>query len=269
LLGIINVTPDSFSDAGASFSSSDAVEHAATLLREGADVLDIGGESTRPQGATPVDAAEELRRILPVIGEIVARFPDATISIDTVKAVVADAALRAGAHIVNDVSAGRLDPEMHAVCARHGAGVILMHSRGAISDMASYANAEYDADPVAAVLDELGAAAHSAMRQGVERGAIAIDPGLGFSKRTEHSVAMLRGVSRLATPGFPLVVGVSRKRFIGELSGEAEPTRRVFGGIAANVVALGAGAMLFRVHDVLANRQALDVAWGIMTGRSG
>ena len=269
VLGVLNVTPDSFSDGGKYFSASVALDHAARMIEEGADIIDVGGESTRPQGATPVSYKEELDRVLPVVSELAARHPSSLISVDTVKSKVAEAALAAGAHIINDVSAFRLDSRMAAVCAAHDAGVILMHSRGDVSDMATYEKAGYGYDPVGEILSELLASVSKAVSRGVNAATIAIDPGLGFSKFSSHSTAVLANLKRFSSAGHPVVVGVSRKRFIGELSGVAEPAARIFGGVAANIVALMNGAMLFRVHDVLATRQALDVAWGIINQGDG
>ena len=269
ILGIVNVTPDSFSDGGQFFSGNAAVEHAVQLVEEGADLIDVGGESTRPQGATPVSVGDELARVLPVVRALRARLPHVPISVDTVKSEVAAAVLDEGAEVINDVSAFRLDPRGAAVCARADAGVILMHSRGAVSDMATYVHAEYEADVVADVIRELSASAAGAEAAGVARCRIALDPGIGFAKRSEHSLGVLAGLPRLADLGYPLVVGVSRKRFIGELSGVREPAQRIEGTIAANVMALAAGARIFRVHDVRAARRALDVAWGILQSGTG
>ncbi|HET6701089.1 MAG TPA: dihydropteroate synthase [Gemmatimonadaceae bacterium] len=264
VMGILNVTPDSFSDGGRFFSVEHAVARADTLRAEGADVIDVGGESTRPQGATPVDAAEECRRVLPVIAEIRRRFPDAVISVDTVKAEVAEAALAAGAAIVNDVSAFRLDERMADVCARASAGVVLMHSRGGVSDMATFAHAEYGADVAGEVLAELVPRAGAAELAGVRHDAIALDPGIGFSKRSEHSLAVLADLPRLVDAGYPVMVGVSRKRFVGEITGVGTAAERVHGTTGANVMALALGARIFRVHDVAAARHALDVGWAIL-----
>jgi dihydropteroate synthase len=269
ILGIVNVTPDSFSDGGNFFSPGDAIAHAGRLLDEGADVLDIGGESTRPQNAQPVPADEELRRVMPVIEGIRGRHPDAVLSIDTVKADVARAALDAGAQIVNDVSGFRLDMRMGDVCARAGAGVILMHSRGGVSDMARYEHAVYGDDVMADVLAELEGSLGAADRAGIAPEAIALDPGIGFGKRSAHSVTLLRELPRLVALGRPVVIGVSRKRFIGELSHVTDPAERVPGTTAANLVALLRGARLFRVHDVAAARQALDVAWALLGETDG
>jgi dihydropteroate synthase len=264
ILGIINVTPDSFSDGGNFFSPADAVAHGESLLQQGADILDVGGESTRPQNAQPVPADEETRRVVPVIADLRKRHPDAVLSVDTVKAEVAAAALDAGADIINDVSGFRLDVRMGDVCARAGAGVILMHSRGGVSDMARYDHAVYGDDITGDVLAELEGSLAAADRAGVATECIALDPGIGFGKRGAHSVAILRDLPRLVALGHPVAVGASRKRFIAELSRPAEPAERIPGTIAANLVALLHGARLFRVHDVAAARQALDVAWALL-----
>jgi len=267
ILGIINVTPDSFSDGGKFLSHAEAVEQGVRLVEEGADVLDIGGESTRPQGAVPVDAAEELRRVMPVVRSLRERFPSLPLSVDTVKSDVARSVLAEGVDIINDVSAFRLDPAMAGVCAQAGAGVILMHSRGGVSEMGTYRFATYGADVMGEVMSELASAANAAESAGVERRRIALDPGVGFAKRTEHSVAVLGAVDRLVALGYPVAIGTSRKRVVGELSGVSTPADRVDGTIAANVMALALGARIFRVHDVRAARRALDVAWSILQSR--
>jgi len=267
ILGIINVTPDSFSDGGQFFSPEQAVAQGLRLVEEGADVLDIGGESTRPQGAEPVDASEELRRVVPVVRSLRERLPQVPLSVDTVKSGVARAVLEEGVEIINDVSAFRLDPAMAAVCAEARAGVILMHSRGGVSEMGTYRFATYGADVMGDVIGELRSAATAAECAGVERTRIALDPGIGFAKRTEHSVAVIGALDRLANLGYPVAIGVSRKRFVGELSGVSTPADRVDGTIAANVMALTLGARIFRVHDVRAARRALDVAWSILQRR--
>jgi dihydropteroate synthase len=262
-MGILNVTPDSFSDGGRFDDPSRAIEQAALMIAEGADIIDVGGESTRPQGAKPVSAAEERGRVVPVIGEIVRRFPQAIISVDTVKAETAEAALGAGARIVNDVSGFRLDPRMAALCARERCGVVLMHSRGEVADMATYQHAVYD-DVVSAVIDELRASLDVALASGIEGSAIVLDPGLGFSKRSEHSLAMIAALPRIAALGQPVLIGASRKRFVGDLTGVRDPSARQFGTVGANVAGLLLGARIFRVHDVAPSRQALDVAWAVI-----
>jgi dihydropteroate synthase len=263
-MGILNVTPDSFSDGGDFFSIENALARAETMVAEGADIIDVGGESTRPQGARPVDADEERRRVLPVITALRSRFSQVAISIDTVKADVAADALREGATIVNDVSAFRLDPRMPHVCAEAGAGVVLMHSRGGVSDMATFEHATYGPDVMGEVIDELLPRAQAAEAAGVQREAIVLDPGIGFSKRGAHSVAVLSELPRLTEMGYPVLIGVSRKRFIGEITGVREAAQRIHGTTGANVMALAGGARIFRVHDVGAARQALDVAWAIL-----
>jgi dihydropteroate synthase len=263
-MGILNITPDSFSDGGAFLSADDALAQAEVMLAEGADLIDVGGESTRPQGARPVDADEERRRVLPVIAALRRRFPDAAISIDTVKAGVAADALREGATIVNDVSALGLDPHMADVCASAGAGVVLMHSRGGVSDMATFEHATYGGDVMGEVINELLPRAQAAEAAGVRREAIVLDPGIGFAKRSEHSITVLAELPRLTDMGYPVLIGVSRKRFIGEITGIREAAQRVHGTTGANVMALAGGARIFRVHDVAAARQALDVAWAIL-----
>ena len=263
IMGILNVTPDSFSDGGQFFSRDAAIEHAMRLRDEGADIVDVGGESTRPQGAVRVDAAEELRRVIPVIASIAESVPDIVVSVDTVKSDVARAAVGAGAEIVNDVSGFRLDPRMGEICAGTGAGVVLMHSRGSVTDMGTYAHAQYD-DVVDEVCAELRQSVDAARGAGVASDRIAIDPGIGFAKRGEHSLNMLAALPRLAEWGYPVVVGVSRKRFLGEIAGVSEAAARVHATVGANVAALHRGARVFRVHDVAANRQALDVAWAVM-----
>jgi len=267
VMGILNVTPDSFSDGGRFLSTDDAVARAVTMQEKGADIIDVGGESTRPQGAVRVSADDEMRRVLPVIERIARACPEACISVDTVKSSVARAALDAGAHIVNDVSALRLDPEIAPVCADRGAGLVLMHSRGDVSTMGTYALATYD-DVVPEVLHELGGRLSVARAAGISDEHIAVDPGIGFAKTTEHSLALLSALPRLAAWGLPVMVGVSRKRFIGEITGAREPGGRLNGTVGANVAALALGARIFRVHDVVENRQALDVAWKVLGPRT-
>ncbi len=265
VMGIVNVTPDSFSDGGNYFSPSAALVHAAKLLAEGADILDIGGESTRPQGAESVSTDEEIRRVLPIVRTLATEHPEALISVDTVKSAVAEAAIQAGAHIVNDVSAMRLDGEMASVCARHEVGVVLMHSRGGVEDMASYVHADFVGDPLDEVLRELRERVDVALANDIPRERIAVDPGIGFGKRSAHSLRLLGCLERLVAWGLPVMVGVSRKRFIGELTNVADPSRRVFGSVGAAVSSYERGARIFRVHDVAATRQALDVAAAIRT----
>lgn len=262
VIGIINITPDSFSDGGAFLAPEAAVAHGRRLVAEGADVLDLGGESTRPN-AEPVAESEELERVLPVIRALREAVPGTPLSIDTVKASVAAAALDAGAAIVNNVSAMRLDPEMAGVCARSGAGVVLMHSRGDVSAMASFAGATYG-DVTSEVLAELAERVDEALVAGIDGEALVVDPGIGFSKRTEHSLRVLADLPRLGALGYPVMVGVSRKRFIGEITGVTTAADRDEGTLGVDVVALTLGAALFRVHDVRGARRSLDAAWAIL-----
>jgi dihydropteroate synthase len=264
IMGIINVTPDSFSDGGKFFSPSAAAAHGRMLIAQGADMLDVGGESTRPQGATAVSVDEELQRVIPVLDALRESDPDIPLSVDTVKSEVARESLAHGAEVINDVSGFRLDPAMAEVCAAANAGVILMHSRGTVETMATYAEAGYGDDVVGEIIAELGARVEWARAAGVARERIAIDPGVGFAKRSEHSLAVLRELPRFAELGLPVAVGVSRKRFIGEKSGARSLEDRIDGTIAANVLAFAGGARIFRVHDVDHARRALDMAWSIL-----
>jgi len=258
-MGILNVTPDSFFDGGLYRDPEAALARAHRLLEEGADLIDVGGESTRP-GARRVSSAEERSRVVPVVRALARAWPDLLLSVDTTRSEVAAAALDEGAAVVNDVSALRLDPGLAATCATRGAGLVLMHSRGDVDRMASYETAKYGEDPVSEIVDELERALAAARAAGVPDSALVVDPGLGFSKRTEHSVAVLRQLPRLGRLGRPVLIGPSRKRFIGELSGGLPVGDRLPGTIAACVAGLLAGARLFRVHDVGAVRRALDVA---------
>lgn len=279
IFGILNVTPDSFSDGGNFVSPDAAIAHAGRLIDEGADAIDVGGESTRP-GAQPVSLRDELRRVLPTIRAIRSRWSDVAISIDTVKAEVARAALAEGASIVNDVSGLTLDPEMPRVCAEAGCNVVVMHSRGTVAEMASYDNATYGADPVGEILAELDQSVRAAQLAGIHPARIAIDPGLGFSKRTGHSLAVLAELRRVVDYGYPVFVGASRKRVIAELiryvaanagnplpidasSPEVDNDDRDMATVGVNIVAFFAGARIFRVHRVRPNRLALDAAWAL------
>jgi dihydropteroate synthase len=257
LMGIVNVTPDSFSDGGLFLEPEMAVEHARQLLEEGADLLEVGGESTRP-GAGAVDAEEELQRVGPVLeglGDVVV-----PISIDTSKVEVARAALDAGAEMVNDVTALRSEPDLAALCAERDCVVILMHMQGTPRTMQE--NPTYD-DVVDDVKAFLAERIEFATREGLAETRIWVDPGIGFGKTVDHNLELLRRLGELRTLGRPIVVGASRKSFIGKLTGR-EVTDRVGGTIAANVVARKNGAEVLRVHDVLEGRQALDVADAIL-----
>ncbi|MFM8304416.1 MAG: dihydropteroate synthase [Actinomycetota bacterium] len=262
VMGVVNVTPDSFSDGGRWLDPDAAVDHGLALVAAGATVLDVGGESTRP-GADPVDADEERARIEPVVARL-AGAAGVPISVDTTKAVVAAAALDAGARIVNDVSAGRFDAGLLPLVAERGAGVVLMHMLGEPRTMQD--DPRYD-DVVAEVAGFLVDRAAVARRAGVPEAAIALDPGIGFGKTRTHNLVLLAHLDDLvARVGFPVVVGTSRKRFIGEvLTGEAgeagEPPadRRDDGTLATTVWATECGARVIRVHDAAAAARAIDL----------
>lgn len=266
VMGILNVTPDSFSDGGNFFSVDSALEQAEKMLEDGAGIIDVGGESTRP-GAVSIEAAQESDRVVPVIAEIRKRWPGAIISIDSTKASVAEAALDAGADIINDVSAMRLDPEMAPLAGKTNAGVILMHSRGSVDDMATYNHAQYH-DVTSEVISELNSQLLVAEEAGVDRKYVVMDPGLGFSKKSEHSIRIIHQLSRFAALDTPIMVGVSRKRFVREalLNSASMPSLddRDSATAAVNVMALERGAMIFRVHNVRATRNALETAWSIL-----
>ena len=255
VMGIVNVTPDSFFDGGRHLATDAARAHCDRLVQEGADILDIGGESTRP-GADPLPAPEELRRVSPVLEALRGRVT-VPISIDTYKAAVAERALDLGASIVNDVSALAYDPALAGVVARRGAAVILMHNRGRSADM--YAAAAYD-DVVGEIGEELLARVEVARRAGVAADRIVLDPGLGFAKRAAHSLAALAGLPRLAALGFPLLSGPSRKSFLKAALGDVPPERRVWGTAAAVTASVLAGAHIVRVHDVAAMVDVVRVA---------
>jgi dihydropteroate synthase len=256
LLGILNVTPDSFSDGGRFLDPEAALLQAAALLEQGASIIDVGGESTRPGRTTEVPLDEELRRVIPIVRRLLQEFPDLMISVDTVKAGVARAALDAGVAIINDVSALRLDPAMPATVAAGRAGVILMHSRGSILEIASYTHADYAGDVVGAVLAELREAVTRATQAGVSADAIVVDPGFGFSKTVDQNMLLLDQLTSLQSLGRPVLVGPSRKRFLGSATGLAVEDRDR-ATAAACALAYERGARLFRVHAVASVRETL------------
>jgi dihydropteroate synthase len=259
LMGVLNVTPDSFSDGGEVFSKEVAAARAGAMLEEGAEIIDVGGESTRP-GSDPVSPEEEARRVIPVVQGILAEHPDTIVSIDTYRSETAGSALEAGVRIVNDVTALRGDPRMARVVAEARCPVILMHMLGEPKTM------QHDpryGDVVREVRDFLAERADHAIAEGVEPEKIVVDPGIGFGKTLDHNLALLYHLDELVELGFPVLVGTSRKSFIGRITGVEEARDRVFGTVAANVIAYERGATLFRVHDVQANREALAVAQAI------
>jgi dihydropteroate synthase len=258
LLGILNLTPDSFSDGGKFDTVDAALARADALLEAGADLLDLGGESTRP-GAVPVDSEEETRRVLPILAALVQRHPRLCVSIDTVKAEVARSALDLGAAVINDVSAGRLDPAMGTIAATAKAGLILMHSRGDVSDMASTAHADYGPDLMGSIIAEVQKSVEGVMGAGVSPDRIVVDPGLGFSKTPEQTLTVLDQVNALSCLDRPIMVGPSRKRFLGVATGRPVEDRDRATATAC-VMAFERGAQLFRVHNVAMVREALNVA---------
>jgi dihydropteroate synthase len=257
LLGVVNVTPDSFSDGGRFLDPDAADRHARALAEEGADILDIGAESTRP-GSRPVSADEELARLLPVLERIL-KDPPCPVSVDTVKPEVAEAALALGVHMVNDVTGLAAGPDLARVCARYGAALCLVHMRGTPATMQEAPR--YD-DLLGEVRARLASAVAAAEAAGVAPDAICVDPGIGFGKTLGHNLTLLKRLDALAPLGKPILVGPSRKRFIGALLG-AEPADRLEGTLAACVMAVQAGVHLLRVHDVAAVRRAARVAEAI------
>ena len=258
VMGILNVTPDSFSDGGRFRGAEPALARAREMLGEGVDIIDVGGESTRP-GAAPVSADEELARVLPVVRAIKAELDGVLVSIDTRHASVARAVLREGADIVNDVSALG-DPEMARVVADSGAGLVLMHMRGTPADMQS--RAVYR-DVAAEVASELESRLNLALDAAIDPACIVLDPGIGFAKHLEHNLELIARLDVLGELGYPIVLGASRKAFIGKLLGGVAADERDAGTVGACVAGLARGARIFRVHEVKAVRHALDVAEAI------
>lgn len=258
-MGIVNVTPDSFSDGGRFLDREAAITHGHRLAREGADLLDVGGESTRP-GAAPVSAAEELDRVIPVIEALAGLVP---VSIDTAKPVVAAKAIEAGATMVNDVTALG-DPGMAAICAEAGVEVVLMHMLGTPRTMQD--DPRYD-DVVGEILEFLRRRVETALDAGIDPERIWIDPGIGFGKTVEHNLTLLASIDRFAATGRPVLVGPSRKTFIGRLDRDAPEEARLGGTIAACLAARSNGAAMVRVHDVAEVSQALKLAEAIAAAR--
>jgi dihydropteroate synthase len=254
------VTPDSFSDGGDFLGPERAVARAATMLDEGAQIIDVGGESTRP-GSDPVSPEEEARRVVPVIRGILAERPGAIVSVDTYRSGTAEAALRGGASVVNDVTALRGDPRLTEVVADARCPVILMHMLGEPKTMQR--DPRYG-DVVREVRGFLAERAERAVAAGVGEENIILDPGIGFGKTLEHNLALLNKLDAIVELGFPVLVGASRKSFIGRITGVGEARERVPGTVATTVLAYERGATLFRVHDVRANREALAVARAIL-----
>ena len=272
VMGVLNVTPDSFSDGGRCFDAMAAVEHGLRLLDHGADIVDVGGESTRP-GATTAGATtefvaeeEELRRVLPVVRELKRRRPDAVVSIDTYKSGVARAVVQAGAEIVNDVSGFLWDPAMAATLAELGCGAVLMHTRGRPDQWRTLPAVD---DMVALVGDELRRSSERALGAGMARDRLALDPGFGFGKRFEENYPLLARFQEFAALGFPLLAGPSRKSFIGRATARAGGTtpasERMVGSLAAAVICIMKGAHIVRVHDVKQTVEAAAMADAVLS----
>ncbi|MFN7015720.1 MAG: dihydropteroate synthase [Fimbriimonadales bacterium] len=264
VMGVLNATPDSFYDGGRYTTLEAALARAEQMLAEGADILDIGGESTRP-GSQPVPEEEEIRRVIPLVEAIASRFPEATLSVDTTKSRVAQLALSAGACIVNDISGATFDPRMLEVTAQAGALIVLMHIKGTPQTMQQ--NPTYD-DVVAEVKATLHAHAQRALQAGIPHERIWLDPGIGFGKTVQHNLQLLRGLPELAALGFPVLVGTSRKSFIGHILGGLPPEERLEGTLATLALAVAWGADIVRVHDVKAAVRTVTVADAICRGSS-
>ena len=258
VMGILNVTPDSFSDGGQLQDTDAAVARAAQMLLDGADILDVGGESSRP-GAARVPAEVQIARVVPVIRALRERLPQRpVISVDTTLRSVAEAALDAGADLVNDISAARDTPDMLRCVAERAVPIVLMHMQG---EPATMQLAPHYDDVVAEVTAFLAARAQAALAAGLQPDQILLDPGIGFGKRRSDNLALLAGLDRIVALGYPVLLGASRKRFMGHLCNEREPTELLGATCATTALAVTAGVSVVRVHDVKPNRQAADIAW--------
>lgn len=264
VMGILNVTPDSFSDGGVAFGPEDAHRRVLRMIDEGADIIDVGPESTRP-GSRGVDPQEQIRRAVPVIERIRKSNSWTTISIDTRYAAVAKAAIEAGADWVNDTAALRDDSALVEVIAKHGASVVLMHRRGTPLDMQQSGGPRYE-NVIDEISEFLAERAAFATNNGISCERILLDPGIGFGKRVEHNIAILKHLSRFVELGFPILIGASRKGFIGEITREAAPSLRIGGSIGCAVLATLAGAAVVRAHDVGPTVQAVKVARAVQRG---
>ncbi len=260
IMGILNITPDSFSDGGKYSDLKAALSHVELMISEGADIIDIGGESTRP-GSDSVSATEQIHRVIRVIKAIRCQlnYP-VLISIDTTSSAVAKAALDAGATIINDVSAGKNDPALLTLAAQMNAEIILMHSQGAPKTMQ---DKPYYKNVMQEVISDLTIQITAALNAGIKKENIAIDPGIGFGKRKQDNLDLLAHLDTLVALGFPVLLGTSRKRFMGSICSESEPSELVTATAVTTALGVMAGVQLFRVHDVKENRQAANVAWAI------
>jgi dihydropteroate synthase len=261
IMGVLNVTPDSFSDGGRFLAPEDAIRQAEKLVDEGADILDIGGQSTRPGGKTAVGADQEMARVIPVIDAVAKRF-EILISIDTTRSIVAESAVDAGASIINDISALRFDERISEVAATHGAGLVLMHSRGTFETMHSL-------EPVGDIFSEVSSdfrrAISTAGSHGVRKEQIVLDVGIGFGKSLDQNLELMAKLGKLKAefPEFPFLVGASRKSFLGKLLRNASPDNRLLGSVAAAAVAAWNGASIVRVHDVKETKEVLAIVEAI------
>ncbi|MCK5529020.1 MAG: dihydropteroate synthase [Kiritimatiellae bacterium] len=257
IMGILNITPDSFSDGGNYIDHNEAIKRAHTMLQEGADIIDIGGESTRP-GAATVSAEEEIKRVIPVIKEL-SKSTDAIISTDTTKADVAEAAIDAGAHIINDISALTYDPRMITVAKESSAGVVLMHMLGTPQTMQN--SPEYK-DVAEEVNDFFSKRIQEITAAGIKLSSLAIDPGIGFGKTIEHNISLIKNIETLTQINIPVIVGLSRKSFLGKLTGK-DVSDRLASSLAGLVISVINGANIIRVHDVDASRDAILTAMAL------
>jgi len=254
VMGILNLTPDSFSDGGRFNTTDKALVQAIKMIEQGADIIDIGGESTRP-GADKVSVEEEIARVVPVI-EALAKKSDIPISIDTYKSEVARRSLEAGVSIINDISGLRFDPQMAGVAVKYKAGLVLMHIKGTPEDMQK--DPQYD-DLLDEIKSYLNGSIKIALEAGVERSAIAIDPGIGFGKTVAHNLSLIKNLAYFKDLGYPIVIGASRKSFIGKLNNDIPASERLPGSLAAAILAVQNGANIIRCHDVAETKQALKI----------
>lgn len=260
IMGILNVTPDSFSDGGLYCEKERAIRHAIQMVLAGADIIDIGGESTRP-GALPISEQEQMDRVLPVIKELRKQLPAETVmTIDTTRARVASAALQAGADAINDVSGAEDDPEILTVAADNASPIILMHHQGCPQSMQD--NPQYE-NVVEDVCNFLENRANAAIKSGIAANRILLDPGIGFGKSREHNLALLNALDRIVAIGYPVLLGTSRKRFMGAICREDNPANLMPATVATTALGVRSGVRIFRVHDVAENRQAADVTAAI------
>ncbi|MAW35332.1 MAG: dihydropteroate synthase [Gammaproteobacteria bacterium] len=260
IMGILNVTPDSFSDGGSYPSSKSAVDKAMIMIEQGASIIDIGGESTRP-GSERVPPIEQKRRIVDVISQLVRVIPEKIIiSVDTTSSEVAEAAINLGVGMINDVSAGKDDDKMMNLVAKHNLYYCIMHMQGSPKTMQD--NPRYK-NVIPEIIDFLESQSKKAIQQGINQDKIILDPGIGFGKKTEHNLEILKNLEKFTNLGYLTLLGTSRKRILGEVSGENNPSDRVSGTCATSALGVMSGINIYRVHDVWQNKQAIDIAYSI------